>query len=170
MGFKQGTHVAPWPAVCGCWYRKEHWKHASHIPTSIPTDSKLCYLVSCYANPRDSDTKMWCILWIYMNISYIIFIWSCFCPMSKRSCFIPLFYVFVMMSSSGRKHTVFFLFFFLHMWQSWFSWLFSNGCLSDGLFSQAFSVTSIRWRHYGLCVQYALICFSLFSISYRHLI
>lgn len=60
--------------------RERTLKATSHIPSA---NSELCYLVSCYANPRDSDTKMWCILWIYMNISYIIFIWSSFCPVSN---------------------------------------------------------------------------------------
>lgn len=56
---KKGTRVVPWPAVCGCW---KNIKDASHIPAAIPTDSKLCYLASSYAKPRDSDTNMWCIL------------------------------------------------------------------------------------------------------------
>lgn len=51
------------------------------VPHSSAKSELQSCLESCYANPRDSDTKMWCILWKYINILYIIFIGSSFCQM-----------------------------------------------------------------------------------------
>lgn len=108
---KRGLNRGQFPdqQFCGCSYRKEPWKHtSSHSPQpSLLTPNDAIWL-SCYANPRDSDTKTWCILWIYMNISYIIFIWVCFLSYVKTESFIPSFRVFVIISSLGRKRTIFF--------------------------------------------------------------
>ena len=91
---------------------------------------------------RQLNTKTWCILWIYMNISYIIFIWSCF--------------------SSCVKHTRCFLHFTFSSWRAvWGEIFFCTcdnqfaGCVSLTLvFSMALFLTRIlsnliRW-HYGL--------------------
>lgn len=125
-----------------------------HIPTAIPTDSKLCCLVSCYANPRDSDTKMWCILWIYMNISYIIFIWVCFCPMSYA-----IVYSLILCVCNNKQFVEKVYNFFAHV--TIMVLLAIASWLSIGWpFLTSISIASIRW-HYGLYRQYALICFPL---------
>ncbi len=89
-----------------------------------------------------------------MNISYIFFIWPCFCPMSNT---IVNSFILCLHNDEQFREKVYNFFFFAHATimdlLAVFSWL------SIGWpFQQAFSVTSIRW-HYGLYIQYALICF-----------
>lgn len=89
-----------------------------------------------------------------MNISYIIFIWSCFCPMM-----IPSFDVFVIISSLGRKRTIS----FAHV-----TILAISSCLSsDGLFFNKHS--QWPWSGDTTASPHSMHWFP-FIIPYRHLI